>query len=145
MEKGHGRIETRRIWTSTILNDYLDFPHVEQVCCIQRHVFDCKKKTEREETVYGITALTPTQANPERLLKLNRGHLRRENRSHYVRDVTFDEDNSQIRTSSGPQVMACLRNFAIGALRVVKNVTNVASALRDIAAKPHRALELIGL
>jgi predicted transposase YbfD/YdcC len=76
---------------------------------------------------------------------LNRGHLRQENRSHYVRDVAFDEDHSQIRTGSGPQIMACLRNFAIGTLRVVKKATNIASALRDIAAKPHHALELIGL
>jgi len=59
--------------------------------------------------------------------------------------VTFDEDKSQIRTGSGPQIMACLRNFAIGTLRVVKNATNIAEAKRDIAAKPHRALELIGL
>ena len=145
VEKGHGRIETRRICTSTALNNYLDSPIVKQVCCIQRHVFDCKSIPEREETVYGITALTPSQANPKRLLKLNRGHWSIENRSHYVRDVTFNEDNSQIRTGSGPQVMACLRNFAVGTLRVVKNVTNVASALRDMAAKPHLALELIGL
>lgn len=145
VDKGHGRVETRRIWTSTALNNYLIFPHVGQVFCVQRHVFDCKKKKERQETVYGITALTPAQADPKRLLKLNRGHWSIENRSHYVRDVTFDEDKSQIRTGSGPQVMACLRNFAIGTLRVIKNASNIASALRDIAAKPHRALELIGL
>jgi len=77
VDKGHGRIETRRIWTSTVLNDYLEFPYTGQVCCIQRHVFNCKKKTEREETIYGITDLTPTQANPQHLLKLNRGHLRK--------------------------------------------------------------------
>jgi hypothetical protein len=64
------------IWTSTILNDYFNFPNKGHVCCIQRHIFDYKKKSCRCETVYGITALTPTQANPERLLKLNRGHWR---------------------------------------------------------------------
>ncbi|MEK8017043.1 MAG: hypothetical protein VSS75_009260 [Candidatus Parabeggiatoa sp.] len=79
------------------------------------------------------------------MLKRNRGHWTIENRSHYVRDVTFDEDHSQVRTGSGPQIMACLRHFAIGTLRLVKNAANIASALRDIAAKPHRALELIGL
>lgn len=112
---------------------------------MQRNVFNCKKKTERQETVYGITALKPEQADAKRLLKLNRGDFRIENRSHYVRDVTFNEDDSQIRTGSGPRVMACLRHFAIGTLRVVKNATNIASALRDIAAEPQRALELIGL
>jgi len=86
------------------------FPYVGQVFCIQRQVFDCKKKTKRQETVYGITALTPVQANPSLLLKLNRGHWGIENRSHTVKDVTFNEVNEQIRTGSGPQVMACLRN-----------------------------------
>ena len=60
---------------STELNDYLEFPHVGQVFCINRHVFDCKKQTEREETVYGITDLTPEEASPERILKLNREHF----------------------------------------------------------------------
>ena len=143
--KGHGRIETRRIWVSSALNDYIDFPHVGQVYCIQRQVYDCKKKIERTETVYGITDLKPTQAKPEQLLKLNRGHWAIENSSHYVRDVTFGEDTSQIRTGSGPQVMACLRNFAIGTLRVLKKTTNIASALRELASKPHLALRLVGL
>lgn len=145
VDKGHGRVETRRIWTSTALNEYLDFPYVGQVYCLQRHVFDCKKKVEREELVYGITDLTEVQANSEYLLQLNRGHWSIENRSHYVRDVTFNEDHSQIRTGNGPQIMACLRNFTLGILRVLTNATNIVSALRDIAAKPHLALKLIGL
>jgi predicted transposase YbfD/YdcC len=144
-DKGHGRVESRKIWVSTELNDYLDFPYVGQVFCINRHVYDCKKQGEREETVYGITDLTPKEANPERLLKLNREHWEIENRSHYVRDVTFDEDRSQVRTQNGPQVMASLRNFAIGTLRVIKKAENIASALRDIAAKPRLALQMIGL
>ena len=144
-DKGHGRVESRKIWVSTELNDYLDFPHVGQVFCITRHVFDCKKQSEREETVYGITDLTAEKASPERILKLNRGHWEIENRSHYVRDVTFDEDHSQVRTQNGPQVMASLRNFAIGTLRVVKKAGNIASALRDIAAKPRLAMQIIGL
>ncbi|HLC15436.1 MAG TPA: hypothetical protein VJL89_04335 [Thermodesulfovibrionia bacterium] len=74
-DKGHGRVESRKIWVSTELNDYLEFPHVGQVFCINRHVFDCKKQTEREETVYGITDLTPEEASPERILKLNREHF----------------------------------------------------------------------
>jgi predicted transposase YbfD/YdcC len=143
--KGHGRVENRKIWVSSELNDYLDFPYVGQVFCIVCNVFDCKKQTEREEKVYGITDLTPKEASPERLLKLNRGHWEIENRSHYVRDVTFDEDRSQVRTQNGPQVMASLRNFAIGTLRVVKKAKNIASALRDIAASPRLALQIIGL
>ena len=144
-DKGHGRVESRKLWVSTKLNNYLDFPYVGQVFCIERKVFDCKKQKQREEIVYGITDLTPEQASPERLLQFNRRHWEIENRSHYVRDVTFDEDRSQVRTRNGPQVMASLRNFAIGTLRIVKNAKNIASALRDMAANPLHTLALIGL
>lgn len=145
IDKGHGRIENRKIWVSTKLNGYLDFPYVGQVFCIERKVFDCKKQKQRQEIVYGITDLTPEQASSERLLQLNRAHWEIENKSHYVRDVTFDEDRSQVHTQNGPQVMACLRNFAIGTLRVVKKAKNIASALRDMATNPQCALTMIGL
>ncbi|RKZ74104.1 MAG: hypothetical protein DRR19_30395 [Candidatus Parabeggiatoa sp. nov. 1] len=123
----------------------MEFPNKGPVCCVQRQSFSGKTKKERIETIYGITDLTPNQASSKHLLKLNRGHWGIENRSHYVRDVTFDEENSQIRTGNGPQIMACLPNFAIGTLRVIKSATNIASTLRYLAAKPHRTLELLGL
>lgn len=145
LEKGHGRLEQRAIWTSTALNEYLEFPHVGQVFCIRRRVTHLKKQVSHQELVYGLTDLTPGQATPERLLSLNRGHWGIENRSHYVRDVTFDEDRSQIRTQSGPQLMACLRNFTIGLLRVVNKATNIASELRQLASKPHLPLQMLGL
>jgi predicted transposase YbfD/YdcC len=62
----------------------------------------------RNETVYGITSLTAWQANPADVLAFNRGHWSIENREHYVRDVTFDEDRSQVRTGSSPQIMAAI-------------------------------------
>jgi len=143
-EKGHGRIETRSIWTSEELNDYLDFPHVQQVFCIRRDVYHLAKRRESSETVYGITSLSPEQANPQRLLELNRGQWSIENRLHWVRDVTFDEDRSQIRTGSGPRVMASLRNLVISILRRC-GTTNIAKTLRGFAYKSHLALKLIGL
>jgi hypothetical protein len=97
-----------------------------------------------EETAYLITSLSPTKANPDRLLFLARGHWGIENKSHYVRDVTFDEDRSQVRKNSGPRVMATLRNFVISILRL-NGYQNIASAIREMAAKPHIALRLIGL
>ena len=84
------------------------------------------------------------RADPERLLNLARGHWGIENKSHYVRDVTFDEDRSQISKKSGPRVMATLRNFVISILRLIGR-KNIAKALRDMAAKPHMALRLIGI
>jgi hypothetical protein len=91
-----------------------------------------------------VTSLPPALADPHRLLALNRGHWGIENRSHYVRDTTFDEDRSRIRVGHGPAVMASLRNFAISLLRLL-GFSNIASALRAFARAPHRALAAIGL
>jgi len=143
-EKGHGRIEVRKIRTSTALNDYVTFPYVEQVCRIER--ITCKLNGEllRQEVAYGITSLPPEKADAKRLLALNRGHWTIENRLHWVRDVTFDEDRSQIRTGQGPQTMATLRNLAISLFRLQK-VNNIAQALRTFGRNPERALQYLGL
>jgi len=103
------------------------------------------KSGERsEETIYGITSLPPEKALPPRLLELNRGHWSIENRLNYVRDVTFDEDRSQIRTQNAPRVMATFRNFTISLLRW-SGRRNIAQALREMAAKPYLALRLLRL
>ena len=145
MDKGHGRLETRRIWTSTDLNGHLDFPHCRQVACIERSRENLKTGKINQETAYLITSLSPERADPEKLLSLNRGHWGIENKSHYVRDVTFDEDRSQVRTQSGPRVMATLRNLAINLLRL-RGYKNIAQAIRSLERQtlsrplPHRRI-----
>ena len=143
-EKGHGRLDIRKIWTSTEINEYVTFPYCRQVACIERYSEKLKSGKTRHETVHLITSLSPDEATAQRLLSLNRGHWGIENRSYYVRDVTFDEDRSQIRAHSGPRLMATLRNFAISVLRLVGH-TNIAKAIRHLAAKPHLALGLMGM
>ena len=95
-------------------------------------------------TVYAVTSLTFAQASPARLADLLRGHWAIENGLHYVRDVTFAEDASQVRTGTGPQVMACLRNLAIGVLSRAGPV-NLAAALRHHARDPTRPLATLGI
>ena len=94
--------------------------------------------------VYGVTSLSSERATPGRVLELVRGHWAIENKSHWVRDVTFDEDRSQVRGGTIPQVMAALRNTAIGLLRWA-GYTNIAAACRRLAAQPAQALALIGI
>jgi predicted transposase YbfD/YdcC len=137
-------LEHRRLLASTALNDYVDFPYVAQVCRIEREVTELKSGKQRHETVFAITSLTSAQADPGQLLSLNRGQWGIENRSHYVRDVTFDEDRSCIRVGNGPAMMACLRNFAIALARLL-GFTNIASALRAFAHQPRRALAAVGV
>jgi predicted transposase YbfD/YdcC len=144
VDLGHGRIETRNLTTSEALVGYSDWPGLAQVFEIGRHVIIKKTGKERVEVVYGVTSLRPEQADPGRLLELVRGHWHIENKSHWVRDVTFDEDRSQVRSGNIPQLMAALRNTTIGLLRRA-GYTNIASACRQMAAQPGKALALVGI
>jgi predicted transposase YbfD/YdcC len=141
---GHGRIETRNLTTSEALVGYSAWPGLAQVFEGGRHVLIQKTGQERVEVVYGVTSLTSERATPGRVLDLVRGHWSIEHKSHWVRDVTFDEDRSQVRCGSIPQVMAALRNTAIGLLRWAGH-TNIAAACRRLAAQPTQALALIGI
>ncbi len=125
-------MEIRRIWASTELNDYLNFPHVGQVFAIRRDTTDQVTQKFRTETVYGLTSLKPENADPQRLLALSRDHWSIENRLHWVRDVTFDEDRSRVRRGAGAQVMASLRNLALSLLRMA-GARGIPSALRRCA------------
>ena len=139
----HGdRQDHRVLRASAALNDYVRWPHVGQVCALERTI--TRRGRTTRETAYAITSLPPAQASPQRLLALWRGHGAIENRLHWVRDVTFDEDRCPVRTGAGPQVLAALRNTVIGVLRRAGHA-NIAAALRTYAAQPHAALALLGL
>ena len=144
VDVGHGRIETRNLTTSEALVGYSDWPGLAQVFEVGRHVITKKTGIERVEVVYGVTSLSSERATPGRVLELVRGHWAIENKSHWVRDVTFDEDRSQVRGGAIPQVMAALRNTAIVLLRRA-GYTNIAAACRRLAAQPAQALALIGI
>jgi len=141
IDKGHGRIESRSILCSSLLNDYVDFPNVKQAFCIEREVINVTKEITTKETVFGITSQVYKKASPEKILSQNRKHWSIENTVHYVLDVTFDEDRSQIRILNGPMVMTCLRRFAISLLRL-KGESNMAQTFRKLWAKPHLAIRM---
>ena len=140
--KGHGRLEQRTVQISTALNDYLDFPYVGQVFRIFRTATHCKTGKTRQETAYGITSLQTRQADARQIGELVRGQWEIENRLHWVRDVTFDEDRSQARTGAGPRVLASLRNFAISCLRLA-GYKSIAQGLRQLSWNWRASLELL--
>jgi predicted transposase YbfD/YdcC len=148
-DKGHGRIERRDIWTSSELNDYLDFPYVQQVFFIKRTTTDLAgnlvagRKTT-EELAVGLTSISEAEAGPARLLSLVRGEWEIENRLHHVRDMTYDEDRSQVRKGNRPRAMAGIRNIAISLLRLA-GAESIASATRHLGRQLERPLRLLGL
>jgi len=91
-----------------------------------------------------VSSLPAHTASPARLLELVRGHWAIENRVHYVRDRTFDEDRSQVRKRAAPQLMASLRNLAISLLRLA-GATDLAAALRHCSRHGRETRRLIGL
>jgi predicted transposase YbfD/YdcC len=127
----HGRIETRKIWTTTELNDYLDFPHVQQAFVIERHAIEKKSGIHSCEIAYGITSRTTEQADPQRVLNVNRGHWTIENSCHYIIDWNYDEDRGRIRTGYGPENITRLRRFAIGVIKS-KKIRSVAQKMREL-------------
>ena len=142
VDKSHGRIETRRLTASTALNDYIQWPGVEQVFEFSYERIELSTGQVKQKTQYGITSLTPSQASAKDLLTLRRGHWAIENQSHYVRDVVLGEDASQVRCRGIPQVMAALRNTALAVLRFA-DYSNISKAMRQFAAHPQHALSLI--
>ncbi|HOU52296.1 MAG TPA: ISAs1 family transposase, partial [Smithella sp.] len=127
----HGRIEIRKIWTTSELNNYLDFPHVGQVFAIEREFINKKTGKSSREIAYGITSRTAEEASPERLLNINRGHWAIENSCHYIIDWNYDEDRSRIRTGYGPENITRLRRFAVGVIKS-KKVSSVAQKMREL-------------
>lgn len=127
----HGRIEIRKIWTSTELNHYLDFPHVGQAFVIERESIDKKTGQQTSEIAYGITSRPPDQADPQCVLKTNRGHWSIENSCHYIIDWNYDEDRSRICTGHGPENITRLRRFAIGVIKS-KGVRSVPQKMREL-------------
>ncbi|MFD1661151.1 ISAs1 family transposase [Streptomyces caeni] len=140
-DAGHGRSEIRRIKAATVNN--LLFPRASQALQIKRRRTDRKTGKTTVKTVYAVTSLTAEQATPAQLAKLVRDHWKVET-LHHIRDTTFAEDASQLRTGNAPRAMATWRNLAIGALKL-SGATKIAAGLRRNARDPRRPLTLLGL
>ena len=142
--RGHGRTE-RRYARVAKAPENLDFPHAAQVIVVCRERADLGDVMISTETSYYITSLPAQAAGPDRLGRHVREHWGIENKLHWVRDWSYDEDRHQLRApSSTARAMASLRNLAISLLRLA-GATNIASALRWVARDHARATALIGV
>jgi predicted transposase YbfD/YdcC len=142
LDKGHGRVEVRRLIASSELNDHLDWPHLAQVLRIERTWWEGSRR--HKAVRYALTSLPPDVADADRLLALVRGHWEIENGLHYVKDVTLGEDRSTMRMGHGPSVMAMLRDTVVNVLHRAGWRT-IAERLRFYSGDVHAALTLLGI
>jgi len=140
-EIAHGRIETRTLKVLTAARG-IGFPHARQIVQITRERVVSTTGDRSIETVYAICSAAFELAHPETIAAWLREHWGIENRVHYVRDVTFDEDRSTVRTGTAPQVMASLRNTALNLHRLC-GADNIAEACRRTAFSSKRGLNLL--
>ena len=121
------------------------WPHVQQICRVERRRQVLRGgqviKTEVEVS-YAITSAPPERADARRLLDGLRGHWGIENKTHWVRDVTMDEDRCQVRSGAAPEVFAACRNLALALLRRAGHA-NIAAAQRTYAGRPRDAVRLL--
>ena len=142
--KSHGRVESRTL-KLTAIDSGIIFPHAQlaaQIVRRRRPNTNAATATWHTETVYAVTDLGFSDICPDQLAEIIREHWSIENKLHWIRDVTFAEDHSQIRTGNGPAVMATLRNFAVSRHRL-NGHTNIAAACRYTSRHPIRAADLL--
>ncbi len=142
IDKGHGRIEERKIQTSFRVVGEIEFPYLEQVFRIEKKSIEIKTGNQSEQTIYGITSVAVEEYGAAEILELTRNHWGIENGLHYRRDVTFKEDSVKKKSKNGGQIMAALNNLAIGVLRKI-GWKNIAKARRYYEAQIKKGLELI--
>lgn len=142
VHKQRGRIEKRTLMASTLLNDYLDWPHVAQVFRLETTTWHTKHRGRTCKVAYGLTSLSPQQANPARLLALRRKYWGIESGLHYRRDVTLHEDTTRLTVGASGHNMATLNNVVI-ALCMLQGFRYIPKARRLFSAQPKLALQLI--
>lgn len=139
-EKSHGRVNERSLSLAVIPPELQDWPGIQQAFVVTRRSLRDGQQTE--ETLYGLTSLPREQANAATVLGLLRQHWTIENRQHWVRDVTYDEDRNQTRKPAVAHAMAWFRSMVISLLRWA-GFERIAETHRFFQAQPARALRLL--
>lgn len=141
-DKEHGRLEQRRITTSSMLCGQVDWPGLGQVFKIEREIEEIATGKRRNETVYGVTSLTGEQASGKKVLEIARKHWMIENGLHYRRDWTLREDYCRLRIGEAAQAMAVINNLVVG-LALRQGFKYLPDARRKYNAQPLEGLKLI--
>ena len=117
VEKSRGRVETRILTTTTLSNDHLNWPGVQQTVRLER--ITIRRGIETRTVQYALTSVSRKRANTDDLLRWLRGRWAVENTGFWVRDMTFNDDHCRIRTVTSPDVFSRIRNAAINAMKAL--------------------------
>jgi predicted transposase YbfD/YdcC len=142
VDRGHGRVTTRTIQVLPAPED-IPFPHVQQVWLIERYITDLDGTPRSAVAALGVTNLPAGRAAPHQLASLVRDHWGIES-LHWLRDTVYHEDESTVRTRSGPRVMASLRNLAVGAIRL-SGRRDITETTREASRNMTRAFKILKL
>ncbi len=142
VNQGHGRTERRTLTATRVFAGELDWPKARQVFKLERRFLHHRSGKVSQETIFGITSLSPQQADAAQLLAINRGYWGIENGLHYRRDATLGEDRTRVKMGHAPRVMAILNNLTLG-LIARQGSRFVPEARRKFAAQPQLALNLL--
>ena len=115
-DKGHGRLEIRRCFTTTTVNwfeDVKEWSGLKSICMIESER-TIKGKTSIETRCY-ISSLP--RPHPSKVLAATRAHWGVENRLHWCLDVTFGEDQANIRLRTMAENFSVIRRIAMNTLR----------------------------
>lgn len=128
-DKGHGRLEIRRLTLIVDDENFLDWPGASQVFMLERIVTHVKTGKQTTEIVYGLTSCSPEQCDAEQLLRWIRNYWGIENGLHYRRDVTLKEDATRISDTTMATAIAILNSFVVGLAQKL-GFANLADARR---------------
>ena len=139
-EHDRGRIKRRSCWIASA--EDIDFPHACQGAFIRREIFEISGGRISKEDVLILTSRKPERMTAADLNRHTRSHWGIENKSHYIRDTTFREDDSQAWAAEGPHALASLRNLALGLFRL-KNANSIKETTEWICRDRIRALQFM--
>jgi predicted transposase YbfD/YdcC len=139
-ERDRGRIKRRSCWITAA--EGIDFPHARQAACIRREIFEITGDRISKENALILTSRETRKMTAADVNQHVRGHWGIENRSHYIRDTAYQEDDSQAWAAEGPHALASLRNLALGLFRL-KNVNSIKETTEWVCRDRMRALQFM--
>lgn len=144
VDKGHGRIEQRRIRVVYDETEFLNWPNAKLVFRLERKVTQVTTGLTSVETAYGVSSLAPHPAVAQQLLTLARAHWGIENGLHYRRDVTLNEDATRMKSVAQAEAVAVFNNFIVSLAQKL-GFSNLAYALRHFNAQLNAGLAQLAL